>query len=78
MMDNAKWRDDQRKKNVSHYRKKDEEEEQKFANSVHDPDFITKQLVKASTSGTVEKRIQANRHNIQRGSGAMDQHFAKR
>ena len=43
-----------------------------------DPDFIRRQLEKAAASGSVEKRIQANRHNIQRGAFSMDSNFAKR
>jgi hypothetical protein len=44
----------------------------------HDPEFIRRQLLKAADVGTVEKRIQANRANIQRGSINMDKNFAKR
>ena len=43
-----------------------------------DPDFIRKQLERAAASGSVEKRIQANRHNIQRGAFSMDSNFARR
>ena len=43
-----------------------------------DPDFIRKQLDKAAASGSVEKRIQANRHHIQRGAFTMDSNFARR
>ena len=78
MMENAKWREDQRTKNVKHYRKQEEEEEKKHLGGTHDPDFIRNQLVKAASSGSVEKRIQANKHNIQRGVADMDKHFAKR
>ena len=43
-----------------------------------DPDFIRKQLERAAASGSVEKRIQANRHHIQRGAMSMDSNFARR
>jgi hypothetical protein len=43
-----------------------------------DPDFIRKQLDIAAASGSVAKRIQANRHNIQRGSANMEKNFARR
>ena len=78
MMENAKWREDQRTKNVKHFRKMDEEEEKKHIEGTHDPDFIRNQLVKAASSGTVEKRIQSNKHNIQRGVNDMDKNFARR
>ena len=78
MMENAKWREDQRTKNVKHFRKMDEEEEKKHIEGTHDPDFIRNQLVTAASSGTVEKRIQSNKHNIQRGVNDMDKNFARR
>ena len=43
-----------------------------------DPDFIRKQLERAAASGSVEKRIQANRHHSQRGAMSMDSNFARR
>ena len=77
MMENAKWREQQRTKNVKHYKKMDEIAEEK-AREDHDPSFIRKQLAKAASTGTVEKRIQANKYNIQRGSNSMDSNFARR
>lgn len=77
MMGNAKWREEQRGKNVKHYRNLDEKEEKEQIDN-HDPEFIRKQLSKAAESGTVEGRIKANRYNIQRGKSAMDSNFARR
>ena len=77
MMENAAWREDQRTKNVNRYKAMDEKEESDLKDN-HDPDFIRKQLERAAASGSVEKRIQANKHHIQRGSQAMDSNFAKR
>lgn len=76
-MENAQWRETQRTKNVKHYKSMDEKEESELRDN-HDPDFIRKQLERAAASGSVEKRIQANKHHIQRGSQDMDKNFAKR
>ena len=77
MMENAKWREEQRTKNVKHYKAMDEKEERERVEK-HDPDFIRKQLERAAATGSVEKRIQANKHNIQRGHSSMDSNFARR
>ena len=76
-MSNAKWREEQRSKNVKHYKDMDQKEEEEI-NQKRDPDFIRKQLANAASTSSVEKRIQANKHNIQRGVFDMDKNFARR
>jgi len=78
MMSNADWRDEQRSKRVEKYREEDLKEEESHFSRDHDPEFVRKQLIKAANSGSVEKRIQSNRHNIQRSGMTMDNNFAKR
>jgi len=77
-MSNADWRDEQRSKRVEKYREEDLKEEESHFSRDHDPEFVRKQLIKAANSGSVEKRIQSNRHNIQRSGMTMDNNFAKR
>ena len=77
MMQNADWREEQRSNKVKKHREKESEEEAARI-SKHDPSFIRKELAKAADSGTVEKRIQSNRHNIQRGVSSMNENFARR
>ncbi|XP_059089164.1 pre-mRNA-splicing factor CWC25 homolog [Tigriopus californicus] len=77
MMENAKWREDQRTKNVKHYRSLTAQEETDHLTR-HDPDFIRLQLNRAAENATVEKRIRSNRHNIQRSGANMEQNFARR
>jgi hypothetical protein len=77
MMSNADWRDEQRTKNVSRYREEEQKDEEVHLKD-HDPDFVRRQLIKLSNTGSVEKRIQANKHNIQRSGMAMDKNFARR
>ena len=78
MMANADWRDEQRTAKVKKYRDEEKEEEDQHFSRDHDPEFVRKQLIKAANAGTVESRIQSNRHNIQRSGMAMDKNFAKR
>ena len=78
MMSNADWRDEQRTKKVKQYREEETKEENDHYSKDHDPEFVRKQLIKAAEAGSVEKRIQSNRHNIQRSGMAMDKNFARR
>lgn len=79
MMDNAKWRDEQRSANVRRYQAEEELEEARAR-----PDgrgaasFIRNELSKAAAASTVERRVQSNKYNIQRTSGSMDENFARR
>lgn len=75
MMENATWRDEERTKNVKHYRDKDAKE---TASQDYDPDFVHKQLLKSAASSTVESRIKANINSIQRSKGDMNSHFSRR
>jgi hypothetical protein len=77
MMENANWREEQRSSKVKKHRKKESEEEIARLEK-HDPSFLRKELSKAAESGSVEKRIKSNRHNIQRGVSSMNENFARR
>merc|ERR1712126_576904 len=77
MMENANWREEQRTKKVKSHRMKESEEEAARLEK-HDPSFLRKELSKAAESGSVEKRIKSNKHNIQRGFSSMSENFARR
>ena len=55
-----------------------ESEEEAARLEKHDPSFLRKELSKAAESGSVEKRIKSNKHNIQRGFSSMSENFARR
>lgn len=76
MMDNAKWREKEREKNVARYKAQDEKERKK--NKGYDEDFLRKQLSSVASQGTVESRIKSNLNNIQRSGRDMDKNFARR
>lgn len=83
MMDDAKWRQEQRERNVRKYREEEEREDflakQAMAKQKNEtPDFIKPLLSKAADSGSVESRVKQKMYNIQRNRSAMDQNFAKR
>ncbi|KAJ4443776.1 hypothetical protein ANN_05554 [Periplaneta americana] len=76
MLDNAKWRDKERERNVARYKAQDEKERKQ--SSQYSGDFLRKQLSYAASQGTVAGRIKANINNIQRSGKEMDKNFARR
>ena len=84
MMDNAKWRDEKRETKVKKYREETEREEAEYKSRGAEGHqggeaFVRNTLLKAAAdASSVEKRIQANKHNIQRGHAAMSENFVKR
>ncbi|GAV07113.1 hypothetical protein RvY_16988 [Ramazzottius varieornatus] len=80
MEEDAKVRDVQRASNVTTYRQKDkaDEERDKKVASGSSGGFIRPMLDASAQSSTLESRIQANRHNIQRTRAALDKDFTKR
>lgn len=77
MMENAQWRDEQRKSIVTRYRETEKAEE-KNQDKRTGQGFIRPLLAKATDSGSVENRIKQKMYTVQRSSGAMDVHFARK
>lgn len=77
MMENAQWRDEQRKTFVSRYRESEAAEE-KHSHKNAGEGFIRPMLAKAADSGSVENRIKQKMYTVQRSSSAMDVHFARK
>ncbi|XP_042903324.1 pre-mRNA-splicing factor CWC25 homolog isoform X2 [Parasteatoda tepidariorum] len=76
MQENAKWREDQRKKNATRY--KEEEERENKMKKVDSSDFMKPMLAKVAGKGSVESRVKQKIFTIQRSSAAMDRNFARR
>ncbi|XP_021927759.1 pre-mRNA-splicing factor CWC25 homolog isoform X2 [Zootermopsis nevadensis] len=76
MMDNARWREKEREKNIASYKAQDEKE--KKQNKEYKGDFLRKQLSYAASQGSIEGRIKANINNIQRSGREMNKNFARR
>ena len=77
MMANADWRDEQRTSRVKKQRAEQAKEDED-AKREHDPQFLNRELKRAQENLTMEGRIGAKKHTIQRGVGDMDKNFAKR
>merc|ERR1712181_83454 len=77
MMANADWRDEQRTSRVKKQRAEQAKEDED-AKREHDPQFLNRELKRATENLTMEGRIGAKKHTIQRGVGDMDKDFAKR
>lgn len=77
MMENAHWRDEQRKTFVSQYRSSEAAEEEKQYRRTGEG-FIRPMLAKAADSGSVENRIKQKMYTVQRSRGAMDSHFSRK
>lgn len=81
MMDNAKWRDEQRGKNVKRYKEEDEKEAKEIAtNTEKGANFIQPMKVQTFTSSTasVESRIKRNIHSLQRTPAALENFLKKK
>ncbi|XP_064465925.1 pre-mRNA-splicing factor CWC25 homolog [Ornithodoros turicata] len=77
MLENAQWREGQRKTIVDRYRK-DEENEEIMHKQGGKGGFIRPMLSKAAETGTVESRIKQKMHTVQRNRDAMDRNFARK
>lgn len=77
MADNAKWRDEQRGKNLEKYSKVEKQDAERDAER-HKGNFIQPMLSSMTDSGTVSERIKSKKQSSQRSYGAMEKNFAKR
>ncbi|PIK47520.1 putative pre-mRNA-splicing factor CWC25-like isoform X1 [Apostichopus japonicus] len=76
MMNNAVWRDEQRKSRVEQYKIEAAKEDEMERKKSRKADFFNP--LKVSSQSTVEDRIKRNIHNIQRTKADLDKNFAKR
>lgn len=76
MMENAKWRDEQRKDRVSRYNAEEHAEAEQEKRKTKDAKFLDP--IRVPTNSSVEDRIKRNVFSIQRTSAALDKNFARR
>lgn len=76
MMENAVWRENERSSNVKRYR--EEAAIEIKTEPEYNPEFIHRELMKSTTSASVEKRIKSNINNIQRSKSDMHKNFSRR
>ncbi|KAK3083464.1 hypothetical protein FSP39_023339 [Pinctada imbricata] len=77
MMENAKWREEQRTRNVKHYADQDRKEEQELK-AAKGADFLNPLMSGHAERSTVEDRIKRNKYNIQRSNTDIDRGFLKK
>jgi hypothetical protein len=77
MMENAVWREENRKRNVKSYNEEELKEKQ-FNDSSKCAQFIKPLLKNVAESDSLEKRIKQKRFTSQRSYNSMDTNFAKR
>jgi hypothetical protein len=77
MMENAIWREENRKRNVKSYNEEELKEKQ-FNDSSKCAQFIKPLLKNVAESDSLEKRIKQKRFTSQRSYNSMDTNFAKR
>ncbi|XP_078453964.1 pre-mRNA-splicing factor CWC25 homolog isoform X1 [Lampetra fluviatilis] len=78
MMQNAKWRDEQRVANVNRYRQEDEHERQRERSDKRDGRFLHAMKLESAASSSVEDRVKRKVHSIQRTAAALDKNFMRR
>jgi len=79
MLNNAKWREEQRNKNMQKYKKEENYENQLEEQSRSSGALFLKPiLTSAASNASVESRVKSNIYNIQRGRSDMDSNFARR
>ncbi|XP_041467016.1 pre-mRNA-splicing factor CWC25 homolog [Lytechinus variegatus] len=76
MMDNAKWRDEQRKDRVSRYNAEERAETEMEKKKTKDAKFL--ETMRLPSNSSVEDQIKRNVFSIQRTNAALDKNFARR
>ncbi|ESO96386.1 hypothetical protein LOTGIDRAFT_143990 [Lottia gigantea] len=77
MMENAKWRNEQRKKNVTRYREEEDKEQEEIIND-HKSSFVNDMMSEHASKSSLEDRLNRNKHNIQRTQSALDKNFLRK
>lgn len=77
MMENAKWRNEVRQKNMKNYEEECAKEE-KNAQKGSSSDFLNPMMSRHAAQSSVEERIRRNKYNIQRTKMQLNRNFNER
>ncbi|XP_008579046.1 PREDICTED: pre-mRNA-splicing factor CWC25 homolog [Galeopterus variegatus] len=78
MMENAKWREEERL-NILRRHAKDEEREQRLEKlDSRDGKFIHRMKLESASTSSLEDRVKRNIYSLQRTSVALEKNFTKR
>ncbi|XP_070623162.1 pre-mRNA-splicing factor CWC25 homolog [Erythrolamprus reginae] len=78
MMENAKWREEERKNNVYKHRKEEEREQALEKLCQSNGKFIHNLKLESASTSTLEDRVKRNIHSIQRTPAALEKNFMHR
>lgn len=78
MMENAKWREEERANNVSRHRKEEEQERALEKLDNRDGKFIHHIKLESASTSSLEDRVKRNIHSIQRTNAALEKNFMQR
>uniref|UniRef100_A0A670ZPC5 Uncharacterized protein n=2 Tax=Pseudonaja textilis TaxID=8673 RepID=A0A670ZPC5_PSETE len=78
MMENAKWREEERKNNVNKHRKEEEREQALEKLRQSNGKFIHNIKLESASTSSLEDRVKRNIHSIQRTPAALEKNFMHR
>ncbi|XP_053121232.1 pre-mRNA-splicing factor CWC25 homolog [Hemicordylus capensis] len=78
MMENAKWREEERANNVNKHRKEEERERALEKLDSRDGKFIHHMKLESASTSSLEDRVKRNIHSIQRTAAALEKNFMQR
>ncbi|XP_063156562.1 pre-mRNA-splicing factor CWC25 homolog isoform X1 [Candoia aspera] len=78
MMENAKWREEERKNNVNKHRKEEEKEQALEKLRRCNGKFIHNIKLESASTSSLEDRVKRNIHSIQRTPAALEKNFMHR
>ncbi|XP_008111395.2 pre-mRNA-splicing factor CWC25 homolog isoform X1 [Anolis carolinensis] len=78
MIENAKWREEERATNVHRHRKEEERERALEKLGRNDGKFIHHMKLESASTSSLEDRVKRNIHSIQRTAAALEKNFMQR
>ncbi|NXH85614.1 CWC25 factor, partial [Edolisoma coerulescens] len=78
MMENAKWREEERANNLRKHRKEEELERELQKLDARDGKFFHRLKLESASTSTLEDRVKRNIHSLQRTPAALEKNFMQR
>ncbi|NXP50188.1 CWC25 factor, partial [Heliornis fulica] len=78
MMENAKWREEERANNLRKHRKEEELERELEKLDSRDGKFFNRLKLESASTSTLEDRVKRNIHSLQRTPAALEKNFMQR
>ncbi|XP_068852786.1 pre-mRNA-splicing factor CWC25 homolog isoform X1 [Aphelocoma coerulescens] len=78
MMENAKWREEERANNLRKHRKEEELERELEKLDTRDGKFFHRLKLESASTSTLEDRVKRNIHSLQRTPAALEKNFMQR